>query len=549
MNERAEAERRVTQTSRARINTALLGGSCKRLYTHSLDSDGPPAAVQSPDDPSTLLTDPHQVKEATVRYFASLFSRTLRSPSQKPWMATPTITRIREQTAANPFIWPKFLTLADLRALLRKGNPRPSPPPISGRNGITCSNLIKNLPFAWLNQLLAPYVAQHGILPETQVATQPGVQARDLVSFLAQVDAYAHRRKQPLFVLRRDQRKGFDRLEPQGFYDAVRAYGLPDALIELDRSAQDQVPYQVKTAYGLTAPFTVSGVTQQGGPFSPLKSTLTTSMVNHWLHDVLAPEDCLTFMSHQGALGKPHTPDDRLCLRVQMVEAMDDSILLMPTLASLQSAALHADRFQATYGWETNWSKSLLYVTQSHAAPATATMPAVNPTDPDSPNVTFHPVPVTTDFFDFLRVQVNDPDAQRDKIRHLISTFSFPHLPTRLPLTALRRILSSCLISQLRPYLSYQPIARTSALNLDHLIAHHVHEYLGFPFHFHSQLLFAPLSHLGFDFRSLSHLNDAAAIQGLLRDLNSHVPTFRTMARITLADWTCMLNKCRSPLE
>ncbi|KAI0361274.1 hypothetical protein OH77DRAFT_1391885 [Trametes cingulata] len=263
----------------------------------------------------------------------------------------------------------------------------------------------------------------------------------------------------------------------------------------------------------------------------------------------MAPDDCLIFQSHQGAIGKPHTPDDHLRLRVHMVEAMDDSILLMPTLTALQTAALHADRFQATYGWETNWSKSLLYATQAPTTSGTVPIPSVDPSDPDSPNLTNNPVPITTDFFDFLRVQVNDPDTQYDKIRQIISNFSFPHLPTRLPLTALRRVLTSCLISRIRPYLSYQPLARSSALCLDHLLAHHVHDYLGFPFRFNSQLLFAPLSDLGFDFRSLVHLNDTAALQGLLRDLNHHVSTFRTMARITLADWTCMYNKCRSPLE
>ncbi|KAI0364746.1 hypothetical protein BV20DRAFT_930099, partial [Pilatotrama ljubarskyi] len=334
---------------------------------------GPPAALQSPDDPSILVTSASGIKEATVHYFSSLFTRTPRVPSQKPWMTTPSIAHIH------------------LRMLLHKGNPRPSPGPdlwekwyikalsdsalslvldlvnneiknshipdsvkpaimstifkrgvrtdLANYRGITCSNLLKNLPFAWLNQLLAPYAAEHGILPQAQVATQPGVQARDLVSFLAQ---------------------GFDRLEPEGFYDAVQAYGLPRALADLDRSVQHCVPYQVKTAYGLTTSFTVSGVTQQGGPFSPLKSTLTTSMVNHWLSDVMVPEDCLMLMSRQGTLGKPHIPDDHLRLHLLMVEAMDDSILLMPSLTALRTAALHADRFQAAYGWETNWAKSLL---------------------------------------------------------------------------------------------------------------------------------------------------------------------------------------------
>ncbi len=166
---------------------------------------------------------------------------------------------------------------------------------LSNYRGITCSNLIKNLPFAWLNYLLSMYITTTGILPETQVATQPGVQARDLTSFLSQVDAYARRHNIPLFALRRDQKKGFDRLEPEGFYDAVTAYGLPPQLIQLDRSAQDNVPYQVKTLHGLTDRFTLSAITQQGGPFSPLKSTLTTSMVNHWLSDTLSGDEQMVF--------------------------------------------------------------------------------------------------------------------------------------------------------------------------------------------------------------------------------------------------------------
>ena len=37
--------------------------------------------------------------------------------------------------------------------------------------------------------------------------------------------------------------KGFDCLEPEGFYDAVRAYGLPTAIVDFDLSAQTDVPY------------------------------------------------------------------------------------------------------------------------------------------------------------------------------------------------------------------------------------------------------------------------------------------------------------------
>jgi hypothetical protein len=60
----------------------------------------------------------------------------------------------------------------------------------------------------------------------------------------------------------------YRRLSPQGFYDAIRAYGLPEELIRLDVSAQSSVPYYIKTAYGLTDPLLVTGVTKQGGSLS-----------------------------------------------------------------------------------------------------------------------------------------------------------------------------------------------------------------------------------------------------------------------------------------
>ncbi|GJE96473.1 hypothetical protein PsYK624_126700 [Phanerochaete sordida] len=419
---------------------------------------------------------------------------------------------------------------------------------LSNYRGITCSNLMKNLPFAWLNHNLVPYLAEHDILPQSQIATQPGVQARDLTSFLAQAETYARRHKQPLYMLRRDQRKGFDRLEPDGFYDAVRAYGLPSSLIDLDRSAQADVPYQVKTIFGLTPVFTVSGVTQQGGPFSPLKSTLTTSMANHWIHDILPVDHRFIFRTSLAHAGRPHTPTDSTQLHTQMVEAMDDSIILTPSLPAAKASGLHAERFQAAYGWETNWPKSLLAVVGVPRPPDSVQMPSVNLADPDSPHLVYHTLAVSASHCEFLRTAVNDPTAQYQKIRKMILDFEFPHLPTRLPFTALRRVMSQCLVSRIRPLLSHQPVSRAHASALDRLLATRIHDMLHFPFPFNSSLLFLPLAHLGFDFPSIEHINDAAALDGLTRDLNHHVPTFRAIARITLADWTCTLNNCLHPL-
>lgn len=387
------------------------------------------------------------------------------------------------------------------------------------------------------------------ILPECQIATQKGVQGRDLTSFLSQVECFANRNHLPLYVFRRDQRKGFDRLEPEGFYDAIRAYGLPEALADLDRSSQENVPYQVKTIHGLIDSFFVTGVTKQGNPLSPVKSTLTTSMGSHWLADCLRADDTVTFMSQQGRRGHPHTPDDRARLRIVMAEAMDDSVLITSSLPAARAACLHMERFQGAYGWETNWDKPLLTVYNVPATPPRLLMPSIDLADPLAQAPVDRTVHVVTQHCDFLRVMVNDPDMQFDKIRMLITTFELPNLHTRLPLTAVRRILIQCLVSRIRPYLSYQPVTRPQAELLDHLLAQRVHEYFGFPFRFNSKLLSLPLSLLGFDFPCISRLNDASAIQGLLRDLNHHVPAFRTLARITLADWTCQLNNCACPLQ
>ena len=85
-----------------------------------------------------------------------------------------------------------------------------------------------------------------------QVAAQPGVQTRDLMSFLSGVKCWANRNKWTIWAVKRDQMKGFDYLSPEGFYDAVRAYGLPETVIDLDRASQTHTRCFIRTAYGIT---------------------------------------------------------------------------------------------------------------------------------------------------------------------------------------------------------------------------------------------------------------------------------------------------------
>src|SRR6267154_4074537 len=77
----------------------------------------------------------------------------------------------------------------------------------------------------------------------------------------------------------------------------------------------------------------LSGLTQQGGPFSPLKSTLATRLGDHWLNDLARNHpDALVFSSHQARHSFPHLSSDHLHPPITMVEAMDDFTIFASSL-------------------------------------------------------------------------------------------------------------------------------------------------------------------------------------------------------------------------
>jgi hypothetical protein len=179
----------------------------------------------------------------------------------------------------DPFLWPKLANVNDFRAMIRHGNHRPAPGPdrwekwliknlsdnvlslvmdllnfmvihsdfpgnikdmwltmfhkrgirtnLTNWRGLMISNFMANAPMTWLNFLLVPYAACKSLIPETQVATQQGVQTRDMMSYLSAVKSFPNHHKQTVYALQRDQMKGFDYLHTQGFYDAIITYSLP----------------------------------------------------------------------------------------------------------------------------------------------------------------------------------------------------------------------------------------------------------------------------------------------------------------------------------
>jgi hypothetical protein len=93
--------------------------------------------------------------------------------------------------------------------------------------------------------------------------------------------------------------KGFDYLAPSGFYDALKAYGLLDMICDIDKAAQKQTKAFIHTAYGITGPIMINGLTKQGRLLSLIKSTLTTSLSHQYLND-LATTDPGALNDHQG---------------------------------------------------------------------------------------------------------------------------------------------------------------------------------------------------------------------------------------------------------
>ena len=135
------------------------------------------------------------------------------------------------------------------------------------------------------------------------------------------------------------------------------------------------------------------------------------------------------------------------------------------------------------------------------------------------------------------------------ELHDFVEAFTFPKFIGPTPITLIRKIVMQSIASRARALLTLQPITDTDALKLDRVIAAKVHAISGFPWIFNTEIATLPVSLHGFDFPSIRRINASIAVDGLARDLNHHIPAYRNMAWITLADWTCSINHCINPLE
>ena len=500
---------------------AALKGSTKRMV--QMSGFVPlPLVLNDLDQPDKLVCDPEGVKATTCKYFEQLYDHSRVCKLPKPWLTTPLVTTIKNHVVNDQFQWPHKASLADFHAMIWRGNHHLSPGPdqwekwtiksLSDRalslildlhnyevmnscfpgnitnswlttifkhglctdlknwRGVSFSKFLANSPMTWLNQCLIQYVAEKSILPDTQVAAQPGVQTCDLMSYLAGIKCWANQHKQPIYAIKRDQIKGFDYLSPEGFYDEIWAYSLPSTIIDLDKAAQAQVQCFIHTAYGTTSLITISGVSKQGGPASPLKLMFTTSMGHYYL--IYKDKDALMITPTSNKCRDPHLMDTQLQLQVAMVEATDSSYIFSWSTDSLIWNTLTMERFQYAYRWQIQWVKLNAYIialVKDKTYPDTITFKSVTigRREVDPLTITKHTIALIKNDLDFLWTKVDNPSARFKDLQNFIDTFQFPMIIGHLPITLIHKIVAQNIISKCHALLSLQPILTADAEKLD----------------------------------------------------------------------------------
>ncbi|KAJ7708992.1 hypothetical protein B0H17DRAFT_1191498 [Mycena rosella] len=121
----AEIKARKEKYDCYRITVALKGGSTKRLVRAGEFIELPVTVIDPLSD--KLVSDPSSVKRVSREYWSNLYHHNLPPNIPKPWLTTKSVLAIQKRVQNDPFVWPRSADLADFRALLHKGTPRPAP--------------------------------------------------------------------------------------------------------------------------------------------------------------------------------------------------------------------------------------------------------------------------------------------------------------------------------------------------------------------------------------------------------------------------------------
>jgi hypothetical protein len=330
---------------------------------------------------------------------------------------------------------------------------------LSNYRGIMLTNTLMTLAISYEAVLLQEWADKLGLLPSFQIATRPSTQGRDITSFLALLESWSIRNNQTVYVLKKDQQKGFDFLSLwQAFYDAVQFYGLPKELIEFDKESQQDVPCRILTAHGLTETIRITGVNREGDNRAPIRFTLSMGMGSWYLHATImqAEEGLPTSMLVKSMnSNSPHTPSDALQCRITSIEMMDDSLLFARSIPALRRINLIQEFFQFTYGAVTATGPDKTVVSLfnppseglDQSTLVAQRVRSVKRNDDGEWKLDWEimEVPITKQLT-FLKTCINDQAQRYEELKSAISEFTIPSLPRKLPITVVHRIIAQLLI-------------------------------------------------------------------------------------------------------
>ena len=220
-------------------------------------------------------------------------------------------------------------------------------------------------------------------------------------------------------------------------------------------------------------------------------------------------------------------------------------------LTTLQRLCLEAKKFQYTYGWLTQWTKTKAYIIYPGGDPlSTVTMPSITIVEGIHPwTISQHEIPLKAGQLEFLHAKVNDPGWCYQRLKDFVETYKFPKLTMHTPITLPHKMAAQCIVARCCALLSLQPIKNNDALLLDKKITRKICMALGFPYRGNTDILTLPIEHHGLNFLSITPINMGLVVKGLVHDLNHHIPAYQHVALVTLADWPCRINGCITPID
>jgi len=277
------------------------------------------------------------------------------------------------------------------------------------------------------------------------------------------LETWSIRNNKTIYVLKKDQQKGFDFLSLQAFYDAIHFYRLPNEMIDFDKASQQDVPCQIWTTYGPTETIRISSVNRQGDNRASIRFTLSMGMGSWYLHEIARIMETeggipasMTVESRN--IDSPHTPSDSLHIRVTSVEMMDDSLIFARSILALRMINGTQEFFQFVYGAVTatgpeKTAVSIFNPPSEGLDQSTLKFPRVSSVEQNDDREWktewgIMELPLIKQLT-FLKTSINNQGQMYEELKSAITSFIIPSLPRKLLITAVRGIIVQLLISKI----------------------------------------------------------------------------------------------------